>query len=142
MIYRERPVGFKPVFEVVGCFCLYEGKLLLLLRQDNKPMGNTWCVPGGKVEREKQPWLAVIREVFQETRLVLEYQDLESLGAVYVRYDEFDFIYHLFKSNVQTQKIRLKHDEHKAYRWVSPKEALSMNLIQDEDLCIRMAFNL
>ncbi len=142
MIFTDRPEDFDPIFDVVGCFCICEQKILLLLRQDNKPMGNTWCIPGGKIETSERAWLATIREVFQETRLVLEYQDLEQVSVVYVRYDEYDFVYHLFKACVQPKAIRLKNDEHKSYRWVSPKEALSMNLIEDEDSCIRMAFSL
>lgn len=51
-IYLEKPEGFNPKFEVVGCcFLHYQDKILLLHRQDFKPEGNCSGIPGGKLNR-------------------------------------------------------------------------------------------
>lgn len=50
MLYKEQPKNFTPKFEVVSCFVEYKDEILLLLRQDHKPEGNTYGVPAGKVD--------------------------------------------------------------------------------------------
>jgi len=42
MLYTETPEIFNPKFEAVGCFVEYEGKIILLLRQDHKRQPNTY----------------------------------------------------------------------------------------------------
>ena len=38
MLYKEQPKNFTPKFEVVSCFVEYKDEILLLLRQDHKPV--------------------------------------------------------------------------------------------------------
>jgi hypothetical protein len=35
----------------------------------------------------------------------------------------------------------LNTKEHKDYKWLTPSQALKLNLIPDEDKCIEMAYN-
>ncbi len=51
MISRNKPENFTPKFEVVSCFVEYNDEILLLLRQDHKPEGNTYGVPAGKIDQ-------------------------------------------------------------------------------------------
>jgi ADP-ribose pyrophosphatase YjhB (NUDIX family) len=50
MISKNKPENFTPKFEVVSCFVEYKNEILLLLRQDHKPQGNTYGVPAGKID--------------------------------------------------------------------------------------------
>ena len=51
MIYKDKPYDFDAKFEIASCFVEYNGKILLLHRQNHKPEGNFWCMPGGKIEK-------------------------------------------------------------------------------------------
>ncbi len=62
MISRDKPEHFIPKFEVVSCFVEYNDEILLLLRQDYKPEGNTYGVPAGKIDEGETPDKAMKRE--------------------------------------------------------------------------------
>ena len=55
MIYGSKPKQFNPLFEVVSCFVEHNGEIILLHRQSQKPEGDTWGVPAGKVGEEENP---------------------------------------------------------------------------------------
>ena len=140
MIYRDRPEGFAPRFAVVSCFLEHGGKILLLLRQDHKPQGNTWGVPAGKIDRGESKEAAIRREILEETGYDVG-SDVSFFTALYVRYPEYDFTYHIFHHRVPGDPaIAIEPNEHKEYRWVAPHEALQMPLIQDEDACIELFY--
>jgi 8-oxo-dGTP pyrophosphatase MutT (NUDIX family) len=67
-IYQNKPEDFKPKFEIVGSFLEWDGKILILHRQDFKAQGNTWAIPGGKIEKDETPIQASIRETYEENR--------------------------------------------------------------------------
>lgn len=140
MIHRERPEDFNPRFEIVSCFLEYDGKFLLLLRQDNKPQGNTWGVPAGKVEKGESKEEAVIREVEEETGYKAE-KVPQLIDTVYVRYPEFDFTYHIFYQPLpEPHNVVIDASSHKEYCWTTPQEALALPLIPDLDHCIELFY--
>ena len=53
MISRTKLENFNKKFDVVSVFIEHDGEILLLHRQDHKPQGNTWAMPAGKVNNEK-----------------------------------------------------------------------------------------
>jgi len=141
MIYLSPPPDFNPKFEIVSCFVECCGKILLLHRQDYKPQGNTWGVPAGKVEKGESPEEALKREVFEETGILLK--DQAFFKTVYVRYPEYDFIYHIFHCSLDEKPaVKIRNKEHKDFCWISPKEALKLPLIQDLDACIRLFYKI
>ena len=143
MIYSRKPKDFKNELEIASCFLEYDGKMLLLHRADHLPQGNTWASPAGKIESSETPIQAVIREVLEETSFaILHEKDLLYLGKVYVRYPDLKFVHHMFRLGLDYQpKILLSH-EHKDFNWVTPAEALKMDLIPDQDNCIRLFYKL
>jgi hypothetical protein len=38
--------------------------------------------------------------------------------------------------------VKINFKEHKGFTWVTPKDALKMDLITDEDICIEICFGL
>jgi len=143
MIYKERPKNFNPKFEVVGCFMEYNGEILLLHRQDHKPEGNTWGVPAGKVDDGEKISGTMVREIYEETGFRLPSSQLSYFEKVYIKFPDFDFVYHIFHTKlVQRQKVAINYKEHKDFRWISPESALNMPLIQDLDDCINFFYEL
>lgn len=143
MIYKERPQNFDPKFDVISCFVEYNREILLLHRQDHKPEGNTWGVPAGKVDTGENMLEAIVREIQEETGFVLLFPQLSYFGKVFVKYPEYDFVYHIYHTKLdQRQKVAINHKEHKDFRWISPKNALNMPLIQDLDACITLFYEL
>lgn len=125
MLHLTPPPHFDPhPRHVASCFVEHKGHVLFLLRQDHKIEGNTWCLPGGKTETNETPLQAVIREVEEETTLILTESDLESLHSYYLEYSYGHIVYHVFRATLTSKPtITIRPDEHKDYRWISPHAA-------------------
>ncbi|KKU68542.1 MAG: Asymmetrical Bis(5'-nucleosyl)-tetraphosphatase [Parcubacteria group bacterium GW2011_GWA2_47_16] len=144
MIFFSKPKNFKSKFDVVSCFLEYEGKILLLHRQDHKPQGDTWGVPAGKIDAGETRLKAIVRELKEETaHLVTEEKSLLYSGKIYVRFPTYDFVYHTFHLPVKHEpKIVINPEEHKGFDWVSPAAALEMDLMPDTGNCIKLFYKL
>ena len=145
MIYHTEPEGFSKKFEVSSIFLEHNETILLLHRHDHKPQGNTWSLPAGKLEPGESPTEAIIRELKEETGIEISNEGLRSICSVFVRFEKYDFIYHMYAyplSGDTKPEVLLEDDAHKAFVWITPQEALQMNLIQDEDVCIKLAYNI
>ncbi len=142
MIYPEKPDNFNTRYEAVGCFCRCKEKFLMLKRQDNKPEGNKWGLPSGKIEPcDKSPLAAALREAWEETGLLLF--NLQPFSKVYVRYPDYDFTYHMFSAELEKpENVIVMPTEHKSFYWARPHTALKMNLVRDLDACIRLFYAL
>jgi len=139
MLYKEKPENFSPKFEVVSCFVEYKNEILLLLRQDHKPEGNTYGVPAGKVDVGETIQKAMKREGEEETQIDLS--DAEYFDKLFVRYPEYDFIYHMFSKKFTTKpKVKINLKEHKSFTRKTSEEALKIDLIRDLDECIKLFY--
>lgn len=138
MIYKEKPPEYNLKFDVVSCFVEYDGKILLLHRQDNKPQGNMWGAPAGKVDEGEELLETMVREIVEETGLIIPQQKISYFGKFYVKYPEFDFNYHIFSTLLDEQPIvTINRKEHKEHRWMTPEDALKIQLVPDMDACIK-----
>lgn len=141
MIFRECPDNFNPRFQVASCIVECDGSILLLHRQDYKPEGNTWCLPGGKIDGTESEVQTALREMEEESGIVAKENELKHLQSFFVKYDDYDFIYHMFKIILNERpNVLIRNDEHKDYKWIFPQDALEMNLIQDLDKCIEISY--
>lgn len=77
-------VFFREPKLAVGALVEQEGQVLLVRRAVDPKVGD-WCLPAGYVEYDEGPVAAVIREVKEETGLVVRVMDL--LSAYHVRSD-------------------------------------------------------
>lgn len=137
------PQGFNPKFEVVSCFVEYNGEILLLHRQNHKPQGDTWGVPAGKIDVNEQISDAILREIKEETGFEIPSSKISYYGKVYVRYPTYDFVYHIFHTELSFKPIaQINLQEHKEFTWESPKNALNLPLIQDLDSCIKIFYKI
>ena len=139
MIFKEKPEDFIPDMEVVGCVVECGGKIVLLHRQDHKLEGNKWDLPAGKVDKSDiSVREAMVRELREETGIVVDEKVLILHDTFFVAHLGFKFFYHHF--NLKLEKIPeiiIAEGEHKAFIWVTPEEALNMPLVMDEDYCLK-----
>ena len=143
MIFRTKPKGFNSRFDIVSCFCEANGEILLLHRNSSKPQGLTWGVPAGKVDDGEDISKAILREILEETGIRLDLKKLKYFDKVFVRYPDYDFVYHIFYTKfTKKPKVSINGSEHDNFKWVRPKEALKMPLIQDLDACIRLFYEI
>lgn len=129
-VFIDPPEGFNPAVECAGCYCEWEDKILLLKRHPEKSQGNTWGVPGGKMEINEDPRMAVIREIREEVGLNIDDNGLACLGKIYCRLPHVDYVYHVFRKRFHVFPIiDLALEEHLELKWVTLNEALTLPLI-------------
>ena len=139
MIYLERPPGFDTKLHVSSCYIQVGRVFLFLHRHPDIIEGGKWGIPAGKGEEEECALDAVMREVLQETGIRLTRNEVWYAATVFIRYPEFDFAYHMFWVRlVEKPEVVLNPKEGVDFRWITLDEALSLDLIRDEDGCIRI----
>lgn len=143
MLYLKPPASFNPKYNVVGCYCESNKKILLLLRQSHLPQGNKWALPAGKKEKGESRSEAMIRELKEEIGITVSSKELIYLCPVYVKYPDYDFVYHTYKVIFALRpKIRINPKEAQKYIWKTPKEALRMKLLLDQDTSFKMFYRI
>lgn len=145
VVYNEPSANFKPKIEVAALFIEHDNRILLLHRQETKSQGNLWGIPGGKLDKGETPLQAVLREVKEETGYDFSKQSLESLGSVYIEYNDHDhFVYHMFRAKLvgDPSTVKINFREHKGFTWVTPQDGLKLELIKDEDACFKLIYGL
>jgi 8-oxo-dGTP diphosphatase len=141
MTYQQKPTDFKPKFKVVGCFFENNGKILLLRRLPSSSQPYRWGVPAGKMNDKETKKQAIMRELQEETGLRIEKDKLKYLEKFYVKQEHLQFIFYLFTTTFEKEPvITINPKEHFEYQWQSPEIALSMDLVEDLDDCLRKYF--
>ena len=99
MFSTEIPQDFQvdSATKVAGCFILDpQSRILLLERHTEKSDPWKWWRPGWKIENQETPEEWVIREVREETSIII--RDPVLLADLYVKkYDDAHFVYSLYK---------------------------------------------
>lgn len=143
MTFTEPPPDFNKKADIVACFVQHEGKFILLHRSPHKTHGGKFGLPAGKVDAGETIEQAVKREIKEETGLDIANEHIAYVSSVFVRNDGYDFHYHAFETHLPTKpNIHISPNEHQGYMWVTPEEALKMDLIHDLDECIATYFGM
>lgn len=138
MFLLEKPSSFNPKMEISGCFVVCGDEMLLVLRQDHKPQGNTWGQPAGKVEPGEAAICSARRELLEETGIDAN-EGLKHFETAYVSYPDYDFTYHMFLVELADKpKTKVDLSCHKEHRWFKPRDALALPLIPELDRCIEL----
>ncbi|HEU4965980.1 MAG TPA: NUDIX hydrolase [Candidatus Saccharimonadales bacterium] len=107
---------------IVGCFLEYDGKFVILRRRADKPNGNTWGLPAGKVEPGETDAQAMLRELYEETGYQADTQELEHLGDFPFDLPTQKLVFVSYRIQLNRQPvIRLEHNAHTASAWIAPE---------------------
>jgi len=137
MLYTQKPHNFSPAFEAVSCIINYHGKILLLKRSLRVEFFGSYGAPTGKVHKDEPLQTAMHREIFEETGLAVPTDSLNFLKTFYVRYPQYDFIYHMYSLAIEAKpEIILNPREHNEFIWINTKDALKLNLVPDMKPCL------
>lgn len=130
LVFFEPPPDFHAKISVAGCYCEFGDKILLLKRTPHKHQGNTWGIPGGKLDEGETPRTATVREVFEEVGLSFQEENLEEIGEMYIRGLLNDYIFYRFRVRLSALPVlNLNLEEHVEARWLTIEEALKLPLI-------------
>ena len=144
VVFNEPPADFRPRIEVAACFLENEGRILLLHRLERTSQGNTWGIPGGKMNKGETPVQTAVREVREETGIVLQQDAVKPFKTVYITNEvrnKVSYVYHMFRAAYSGPlPITIDPTEHKGFTWVTPTDALGMQLMDDEPECIEMTY--
>lgn len=128
-VYDQLPTDFSPKVAVAATYVNVNGKILLLKVADHKQEKGEWGVPAGKMELNETPLQAAKRELFEETGITSELEAFQTLGTLYIRKPELDYVYHLFGLYLNMTPSLVLSTEHCSHAWVSREEAHSLPLI-------------
>ncbi len=129
-VYDSKPEDFLAAVEIAACYLEIDGHLLLLKCGEQKPEAGCWGVPAGKLEKGETPLDAAIRELFEETGIRAERVSCFSLGSLFIRKPEIDYVYHLFKVVLDALPSVQLSEEHPSFLWAS-KEDLGLLPLMD-----------
>jgi 8-oxo-dGTP diphosphatase len=120
LIHMPRQPGAKAII-------LYQGKMLLILRDDIPSIifPNTWSPPGGGIEEGETPEQAMKRELLEEISIIP--QSIHLLSTMV--YEDSSIVYRFFAylSAEEYTKIALG-EEGQRMDWFTYEEALNINL--------------
>ncbi len=144
IVFFSPPEHFHPKIEVAACFMKTGDEFLFLKGLARKDHGETWGIPGGKCEKGETAQEAVIREVWEETGIVLKSEKIRDCGKVYFRHPTLDFTYYMFEYTLESKpSVRIQTDEHSDFRFLTLKEALDiLPLMPGEAECIDYVYGI
>ncbi len=138
MIYLEEQRDYPPLFRAVGCVVWSRGRLLLLKRIEDKSHPSCWGIPTGKVESNESDMRAMIRELFEETGILVSGSNIKFAKFYHVITSEKSFFYNVYIVRFSSvPAVRIERREHTDYTWVTPQEALQLMLVSDLDACLQ-----
>jgi 8-oxo-dGTP diphosphatase len=117
----------------IVCFCvlIYRGKVLVLKRSPkDTSFPNTWWLPGGHLEEGETIEQGLIREVFEESDILLDPLQTNLVGLHRSAHGK---PLYLFVSTIHNPFVALKDGEHTEYVWLNPSDILqyTRNLLLD-----------
>lgn len=139
-VYKYEPADFKssakPYIQAAGAFIEYEDKILFLKRHLNKPEAGCYGIPGGKIDKGETSLAAVIREVGEETGIILtpeEAKKVQIIGTNFQRHPSKLVSFSMYRIVLdRLPEIKLSVSEHTDHSWVHPDDAMSLKLMPGE----------
>ncbi len=117
----------------IACIAYKDGKIFIAKRRSIGDMGGKWEFPGGKIENDEAPELAIKREMLEEFSVNVSVG--EKIGSA-------NFIHSGKNCSVDAYVVRFEHDgiskpfvltEHTEYKWVNPLKIKELDFV-DSDL--------
>jgi len=109
----------------------YKGKILMLKRyMGAKYYPGSWEVPGGKLEPDEDPRVAVKRELEEETGLRFDQtiKFIRQLPSWYGMIKDIKSFSYVWLMEANTDKVEIS-EEHTEYAWKTPEEIKKMDIV-------------
>lgn len=103
-----------------------EGKILVTKRHPNKHFGNSWEVTGGSVIAGEVSIIGAVRELAEETGLVVEENELDYRGQILSNRSGCIHEFYVYKGDFSEKDIVLQEGETTDFKLVTPEEFLLM----------------
>lgn len=101
-----------------------DGRFLMTRRAPEKKYARRWEITGGCVKSGETPLEAAVRELYEETGIQAEPEELIFCGTI--RRAGYIHTFYLLKSDVDDSVLRMQTGETDAYCWVTTEEYLAM----------------
>ncbi len=101
----------------------HDKKILFVRRSFDVGRGGQWCPPGGTIWKNEWPEVAAVREAFEETGLRV------SVKQPIARFETSHYVRCSLNSLNQTVQIRPR--ECIDFRWIDPRDLLTLGTIMD-----------
>ena len=112
--------GFFPLKEAACCACSFDGRFLILKKTRVWP--GFWSFPGGGLEKGESSEVGVLRELFEETKILASSQQLEGAKKFSVRNKWGDYTLYTYLIHFSKKPEVLLNEEHSEFTWVGPSE--------------------
>lgn len=87
----------KPIRKAVKCYLLKDNKIVVIKYKKGNRKEGYYDIPGGKIEEGEIPKQTAIREMEEETRIVVK--NLKDRGIMTVEYPDRKFVFDIFISS-------------------------------------------
>ncbi|HEX8946626.1 MAG TPA: NUDIX hydrolase [Candidatus Paceibacterota bacterium] len=107
-----------------------EGKFLLIKRascEEHYP--DLWDIPGGTLEPGEDPIEAAVREVKEESGLVVTDYELFAYTSKVDLAKNKQFLRLIFKARYKSGEVVLEPREHDDYRWIDPADVVNYRAV-------------
>lgn len=112
------------VLTVVAAALVKEDRTILLTqRPEGKAMAGLWEFPGGKLEADETPELALVRELKEELGIALQTSDLEPFTFASHSYESFHLLMPLYICRSWDGTPTSRENQNMA--WVAPQDLAS-----------------
>jgi len=142
MLHKQKPHNFTAELEVAACIIECNWEILLLQQAPHKNSPGKWLEPGWKREHGETAKQTMIREICEETGIHVKPTESKKLFKKYFYFLGKNIAIDFFHITLDSKPIITISNEHSDYTWVSPREALKMDLVEDLDSILKEIYDL
>lgn len=102
--------------------------ILVLQRSEKSGAGGKWSLPGGALEQAENPFLAIQREIGEETELTVKNVRPFHIESYMDKEDFVVIVGYVCLTDMDNIKLNWEHVD---FQWVSKKDALNLDLTSD-----------
>ena len=95
-----------------------QNKVLITKRPIDKPFGNFWEFPGGKLKKNETPEHAIVREIKEELDINIEKNCIAPLSFSTTNFNKNSYIIMLYVCRKLEKNLKIK--ENVEFKWVHP----------------------